>query len=43
MTILATQVQALREEMVRLAASYFQRGYSTCSACNLSRLLPDGN
>ncbi|ATM79116.1 aldolase [Serratia fonticola] len=31
-----------REEMVRLGASFFQRGYATGSAGNLSLLLPDG-
>ncbi|XBS70242.1 aldolase [Acerihabitans sp. KWT182] len=34
---------AAREEMVRLGASLFQRGYATGSAGNLSLLLPDGN
>ena len=33
--------QQAREEMVRLGASFFQRGYATGSAGNLS-LLPDG-
>ncbi|MFV7360751.1 aldolase [Citrobacter portucalensis] len=31
-----------REEMVRLGASFFQRGYATGSAGNLSLLLEDG-
>lgn len=35
------EVQA-REEMVRLGASFFQRGYATGSAGNLSLLLEDG-
>ncbi|PVZ82861.1 aldolase [Serratia sp. S1B] len=35
--------QQLREEVVRLAASFFQRGYATGSAGNLSLLLPDGH
>lgn len=43
MTILAKEEHALREEMVRIAASFFQRGYATGSAGNLSLLLPDGN
>ncbi|MVZ10020.1 aldolase, partial [Enterobacteriaceae bacterium 8376wG6] len=34
--------QQAREEMVRLGASFFQRGYATGSAGNLSLLLPDG-
>ncbi|HHQ4306364.1 TPA: 3-oxo-tetronate 4-phosphate decarboxylase [Serratia fonticola] len=34
--------QLAREEMVRLGASFFQRGYATGSAGNLSLLLPDG-
>ncbi len=32
MTILAKEEHALREEMVRIAASFFQRGYATGSA-----------
>jgi len=32
-----------REEMVRLGASFFARGYATGSAGNLSLLLDDGN
>lgn len=47
MTIAAEQHQAAerqaREEMVRLGASFFQRGYATGSAGNLSLLLADGN
>lgn len=43
MTTLAKEEHALREEMVRIAASFFQRGYATGSAGNLSLLLPDGN
>ena len=35
--------QSLREEMTRIASSFFQRGYATGSAGNLSLLLPDGN
>lgn len=35
--------QLAREEMVHLGASFFQRGYATGSAGNLSLLLPDGN
>lgn len=35
--------QLAREEMVRLGASFFQRGYATGSAGNISLLLPDGN
>ncbi|QIZ49427.1 aldolase [Dickeya zeae] len=35
--------QQAREEMVRLGASFFQRGYATGSAGNLSLLLEDGN
>ncbi|MFE8115357.1 3-oxo-tetronate 4-phosphate decarboxylase [Brenneria goodwinii] len=35
------EVQA-REEMVKLGASFFQRGYATGSAGNLSLLLEDG-
>ncbi|HCM1919014.1 TPA: aldolase [Salmonella enterica subsp. salamae serovar 28:r:e,n,z15] len=35
--------QSLREEMTRIARSFFQRGYATGSAGNLSLLLPDGN
>ncbi|TQI79724.1 ribulose-5-phosphate 4-epimerase/fuculose-1-phosphate aldolase [Serratia fonticola] len=46
MTMTAEQHQAAerlaREEMVRLGASFFQRGYATGSAGNLSLLLPDG-
>lgn len=34
--------QQAREEMVRLGASFFQRGYATGSAGNLSLMLPDG-
>lgn len=34
--------QSLREEMTRIASSFFQRGYATGSAGNLSLLLPDG-
>lgn len=34
--------QQAREEMVRLGASFFQRGYATGSAGNLSMLLEDG-
>lgn len=34
--------QQAREDMVRLGASFFQRGYATGSAGNLSLLLPDG-
>lgn len=34
--------QQAREEMVRLGASFFQRGYATGSAGNLSLLLDDG-
>ncbi|HID4133852.1 TPA: aldolase [Pluralibacter gergoviae] len=34
--------QQAREEMVRLGASFFQRGYATGSAGNLSVLLADG-
>lgn len=34
--------QRAREEMVRLGASFFQRGYATGSAGNLSVLLADG-
>lgn len=34
--------QRAREEMVRLGASFFQRGYATGSAGNLSMLLEDG-
>ncbi|RLM11896.1 aldolase [Gibbsiella quercinecans] len=34
--------QLAREEMVRLGASFFARGYATGSAGNLSLLLPDG-
>lgn len=37
-----TTEQQAREEMVRLGASFFQRGYATGSAGNLSLLLPDG-
>ncbi|MCM4672944.1 aldolase, partial [Escherichia sp. HC-CC4] len=32
--------QSLREEMTRIASSFFQRGYATGSAGNLSLLLP---
>ncbi|WP_337010251.1 3-oxo-tetronate 4-phosphate decarboxylase [Pantoea sp. AS142] len=35
--------QQAREEMVRLGASFFQRGYATGSAGNLSMLMADGN
>ncbi|MBW1252664.1 3-oxo-tetronate 4-phosphate decarboxylase [Pantoea allii] len=35
--------QQAREEMVKLGASFFQRGYATGSAGNLSLLLDDGN
>ncbi|QUJ69569.1 aldolase (plasmid) [Photobacterium sp. GJ3] len=35
--------QALREEMVTLARSMFERGYATGGAGNLSLKLPDGN
>lgn len=39
-----TQVEhALREEMIRIAHSFFQRGYATGSAGNLSLMLPDGS
>ncbi|WP_113632531.1 3-oxo-tetronate 4-phosphate decarboxylase [Pectobacterium peruviense] len=34
--------QRARAEMVKLGASFFQRGYATGSAGNLSRLLDDG-
>ncbi|PKH20504.1 aldolase [Enterobacterales bacterium CwR94] len=34
--------QQAREEMVKLGASFFQRGYATGSAGNLSMLLDDG-
>ena len=34
--------QQAREEMVRLGASFFQRGYATGSAGNLSMRLEDG-
>lgn len=34
--------QALRDTMVMLGASLFQRGYATGGAGNLSALLPDG-
>ncbi|WP_075180650.1 aldolase [Pantoea sp. 1.19] len=34
--------QQARDEMVRLGASFFQRGYATGSAGNLSLLLEDG-
>jgi len=37
----ADEMQA-REEMVKLGASFFQRGYATGSAGNLSLLLADG-
>ncbi|WP_058913474.1 aldolase [Entomohabitans teleogrylli] len=43
MNTFAKEEQSLREEMVRIAASFFQRGYATGSAGNLSLLLPDGN
>ena len=33
----------LRDEMVQIGASLFNRGYATGSAGNLSLLLPDGN
>ncbi|MNG68001.1 L-fuculose phosphate aldolase [compost metagenome] len=42
MTMTADTEQLAREEMVRLGASFFQRGYATGSAGNLSLLLPDG-
>ncbi len=35
--------QQAREEMVQLGASFFQRGYATGSAGNLSLLLADGH
>ena len=35
--------QQARQEMVKLGASFFQRGYATGSAGNLSVLLEDGN
>ncbi|XAW87784.1 aldolase [Vibrio sp. CDRSL-10 TSBA] len=35
--------QQLREQMVRLARSMFERGYATGGAGNLSLKLPDGN
>ena len=35
--------QQAREEMVQLGVSFFQRGYATGSAGNLSLLLEDGN
>ncbi|WP_312240610.1 aldolase [Pantoea sp.] len=35
--------QQARQEMVQLGASFFQRGYATGSAGNLSMLLEDGN
>ncbi len=35
--------QQLRDEMVRIGASLFDRGYATGSAGNLSLVLPDGN
>jgi ribulose-5-phosphate 4-epimerase/fuculose-1-phosphate aldolase len=35
--------QQAREEMVKLGASFFARGYATGSAGNLSLLLDDGN
>lgn len=38
----ASELQA-RQEMVKLGASFFQRGYATGSAGNLSLLLEDGN
>ena len=34
--------QALRDTMVMLGASLFQRGYATGGAGNLYALLPDG-
>ncbi|WP_315708951.1 aldolase [Brenneria uluponensis] len=37
-----THEQLARDEMVRLGASFFQRGYATGSAGNLSLLLDDG-
>ncbi|MGL4723411.1 MAG: aldolase [Scandinavium sp.] len=40
---MSQQEARLREEMVRIAHSFFQRGYATGSAGNLSLLLPDGN
>ena len=42
MTMTADAELLAREEMVRLGASFFQRGYATGSAGNLSLLLPDG-
>lgn len=42
MTMTADTERLAREEMVRLGASFFQRGYATGSAGNLSLLLPDG-
>lgn len=39
-TLVQAELEA-REEMVRLGASLFQRGYATGSAGNLSLLLPD--
>ncbi|TNC53408.1 class II aldolase/adducin family protein, partial [Klebsiella quasipneumoniae] len=35
--------QQLRDEMVQIGASLFNRGYATGSAGKLSLLLPDGN
>ncbi|MBT0647288.1 aldolase, partial [Escherichia coli] len=35
--------QRLRDELVRIGAPWFNRGYATGSAGNLSLLLPDGN
>jgi len=43
MSDFAKAEQSLREEMTRIASSFFQRGYATGSAGNLSLLLPDGN
>jgi len=43
MTTMIKDEQFWREEMVRIADSFFQRGYATGSAGNLSLLLPDGN
>lgn len=42
MTMNADAERLAREEMVSLGASFFQRGYATGSAGNLSLLLPDG-
>lgn len=43
MTTFAKEERSLREEMVLIGASFFQRGYATGSAGNLSLRLPDGN